>query len=352
MAIDLTSRLDEATRQAQTFSPAVPTLGSGLTGMAKPAADLGFITGKGAGVPPVETPAPGRDASGVITADAVNAESGTSMQRSGGIAGSIDMKGANEIMARENKARGELIDSMIKANGGNGVAILPDRAQEDNMQNVLNKLTPDERAKYELGRLSSDAAIANQGITARGQDLNFQSDLNRNQVALRAQDIGAANDAQRISIDKSRLEIAAGDSARAGDKWGIDKAILQGQAADSQLVRTARAELNAAIASGDPAQVEIAKAKAVAAGVKFDKPNNEFTAVTDSMGMNVTRTNKDTGAVDIINPKTGEVKSIPAPGQQKAVAAPVPAGYTVIGTSGGKRVLQDAKGNRVIEGAN
>jgi hypothetical protein len=34
--------------------------------------------------------------------------------------------------------------------------------------------------------------------------------------------------------------------------------------------------------------------------------------------MNVTRTNKDTGAIDIINPKTGEVRSIAAPGARPA----------------------------------
>lgn len=127
----------------------------------------------------------------------------------------------------------------------------------------------------------------------------------------------ATNEAQqRYAIDQSRLGILQSDAARANDKWGIESGILKGQAADSEMIRSARTELSAAISSGDQAKIEAAKAKAVAAGIKFDKPSNEFAAVTDSMGMNITRTNKDTGAIDIIDPKTGAVKSIAAPGQQ------------------------------------
>lgn len=380
MAIDLTSRLDEETKKAQAgqpasaaFSPAIPTLGSGLTGIAiQP-------VGRPAGEMPVVA-APGRDASGVITADSAQEATGKDMQRSGGVAGGIDMAGVNAIMARENKARGEMIDLSIAANGGNGVAVLgvdangmtqTDRdnaeksarwRQDDLVSQIKNSpatagaakeiIAGDSRVAAEAlrSRASYAAEIGRQGITARGQDLSALSDQNRNAVTMRGQDIGANTDAQRLGIDRTRLEMAGVDQSRAADKWGIERSILQGQAADSELIRGARADLSAAIASGDAAKIEAAKAKAVAAGVKFDKPNNEFTAVTDSMGMNVTRTNKDTGAVDIINPKTGEVKSIAAPGQQKA--APAPAGYTVVGTSGGKRVLQDANGNRFVEGGN
>ncbi|WP_374343950.1 hypothetical protein [Azonexus sp.] len=68
----------------------------------------------------------GRDASGIITAESAQAAAGSDMQRSGGVFGMIDLKGGNEILARENKARGEMIDLSIKASGGNGVAVLPD----------------------------------------------------------------------------------------------------------------------------------------------------------------------------------------------------------------------------------
>lgn len=61
---------------------------------------------------------------------------GSDMQRSGGVFGTMDMKGVNDIMARENQARGEMIDSMIKANGGNGIAILPDQNESLEMQSA------------------------------------------------------------------------------------------------------------------------------------------------------------------------------------------------------------------------
>ena len=108
--------------------------------------------------------------------------------------------------------------------------------------------------------------------------------------------------------------------------------------------------MTTAIDSGDPAKVEAAKAKAVAAGIKFDKPNNEFTAVTNQMG-GTTILNKDTGSAAIYNIEGKKVADVAAP-SQKSVAAPasVPQGYTVVGTSGGKRVLQDAQGKRFVEG--
>lgn len=394
MAIDLTARLDEETKKAQPFqaaavpqdfSPAVPTLGTGLQGMSRvistsgvsaPNPDTGFVTGATPGAMPKPIAGPGRDESGIITADSAPHAYANDMQRSGGVFGGVDMAGVNSIMARENKARGEMIDASIKANGGNGVAILGDggieaanaektaRWRQDELLDKV-KSTPalagvaqgivagNSQLAAEGMRSAANYAteIARQGITARGQDLNAISDANRNAVTMRGQDISANADAQRLGIDRSRLDLAGQDQARAAEKWGVERSILQGQAADSEAVRSARSELTTAIASGDQAKIEAAKAKAVAAGIKFDKPNNEFTAVTDSMGTNITRTNKDTGAIDIIDPKTGKVQSIPGPGANPAVTqAPVPQGYTVVGTSGGKRVLQDAQGKRFVEG--
>lgn len=337
MAIDLTERLDEATKRAQfgaqseqPFSPAIPTLGSGITGITAPPAPVIAAT---------------RNDAGVITADTAQAALTNGMQRSGGVFGSIDMAGVNGIMARENAARQSMIDSQrTDIQPGGGFSTLGDGGIEAanaektarwRQDDLLSKSMRNPAAgQVALASASGQNQIATEGIrqvgqfrgqdmnfssdmvrngiTARGQDLSAQSDANRNGVMMRGQDISAAEAARRLGVQQA-------DSARANDKWGIERGILQGQAADSEAVRGARGELNAALASGDPAKIEAAKAKAVAAGVKFDKPNNEFTAVTDSMGMNVTRTNKDTGAVDIINPKTGDVKSIPAPGQRPAV---------------------------------
>lgn len=369
MATDLTARLDDETKKAQSFqfapiqqsvSPAVPTLGTGLHGMSRvisesgvtaPNPDTGFITGPSPGAMPKPIAGAGRDESGVITAESAPRAMGNDMQRSGGVYGGIDMAGANAVMARENKARGEMIDLSIKANGGNGIAVMSDsqgradaewnagvdaRSAVSDMKNALRQAgTRTERAA--LGQALSTmmnnqvqqrgqdmnfaAQVAQQGITARGQDLNAISDANRNAVTMRGQDIGANTDAVRLGIDQQRLGIQQQDANRAGDKWAIEKGVVQGQAQDAQSIRDARAELTDAINSGDQAKLDAANAKAVAVGIKLDKPNNEFTAVTDANGVNITRTNKDTGAVDIIDGRTGALKaSIAAPGGKQAVS--------------------------------
>lgn len=319
-------RVFQPTPVEKMFEPPVPTLGVGLSGMGRVIADVGLT----------------RDP-GVITAESAKATAGNDVVRSGGVYGTMDVNGVNEIMARENSARQSMIDSQrtdlvpganAASLGDGGVAAAnaekTSRWRQDEllskaMRNPAagriaeviadgqNRLAVEDVRQQGVMRgqdLSHSAQLAQQGITARGQDLNYQSDQNRNAVAIRGQDITAAEVAQRIGIQQA-------DSNRASEKWGIEKGIMQGQAEDSAATRKARADLTAAIESGDPAKISAAREKAVAAGIKFDKPNNEFTAVTDSMGMNITRTNKDTGAVDIIDGKTGAVKaSIPAPGQR------------------------------------
>lgn len=127
--------------------------------------------------------------------------------------------------------------------------------------------------------------------------------------------IRAGIDQSRLGLEGRRMDLADKEALRAADKWSIEKPALQASAADLAAVRKARADLAEAITSGNPEQIQRANELASAAGIKFDRPNNEFTATTDSMGLNVTRTNKDTGAVDIIDPKSGKIISIPAPGQ-------------------------------------
>jgi hypothetical protein len=361
MATDFTQRLDEETKRAQAFGPQVPTLGSGLSGMSRVVFDAG-----------VNPPAAGRDASGIITADSTKvAVDGGAV--SGGVV--APMSEGNAAMARENKIRGEMLamdptgfatpsapmapgqilpgevapgvtrqdaenaektarwrmdDLIDKASRGNQVAI----AAAMNSLGALERQREQNIGDIQKANIAADAQRA-------GQSMSYAAQMAGQGVTMRGQDLAAQEAALRTGIMKT-------DSERAADKWGIEKKTMQGAQADSEAVRTARANLSAALASGDPVKIASAREQAVAAGIKFDKPNNEFTSVTDSMGLNVTRTNKDTGQVDIINPKTGEVRSIAPPGaapQQK----PIPPGHTVIGTSGGKRVLQDANGKRFIE---
>lgn len=365
MANDLIALPEEEAKKAATFQvampqlnfpPAVPTLGTGLQGMSRIIAntgiadsnpDTGFVTGNKPGAMPKPIAGPGRDESRIITADSAPHAYANDMQRSGGVFGGIDMAGANAIMARENKARGDMIDMSIAANGGNGVGILGDGGIEAANAEKTARWRQDEL----MGKVGSSPALsgvaqhivsgnsqlateglrtaanyatemARQGITARGQDLNAISDANRNSVTMRGQDIGANTDAVRLGIDQQRLGIQQQDANRAGDKWAIEKGAVQGQAQDAQSIRDARAELTAAINAGDPAKIEAAKAKAVAAGIKFDKPNNEFTAVTNQMG-GTTILNKDTGSAAIYNIEGKKVADVASPGQQSS-AMPTP----------------------------
>lgn len=348
MAIDLTSALDEETKKARAFAPvpiekqfgpSVPTLGQGLSGMTR------AISGVGITAPP---PA-----------------SGISLDNS------VDMKGTNDIMARENKARGEMIALSMPQVGGPAPGILGDggiaadnaektaRWRQDDLISLANRgnqgaiaaaLGANARSNDVAGTNAAQLQAAElQNQTARyGHEVNAQRAAENNRIQMRGQDMTAAEAAARTGVDRERLGILRDAETRAGERTGLERTKIRGEIEDQKIVRDARAGLTAAIISGDPKAIDAAKAKAVAAGIKFDKPNNEFTSVTDSMGMNVTRTNKDTGQVDIINTKTGEVRNIAAPGQP-AAAKPVPQGHTVVGTSGGKRVLQDANGNRFIE---
>lgn len=322
----------------QQLGPSAPTLGTGLSGMTRAVAS--GITQSAAPVKP-----------SVITAESAKAavDSGAV---GGGVVGSLNE--GNAAIARANKATGEMIDGMIAANGGNGVAVLPEatlpggvsvadwnkgvgsgidmrgmgsRTRATLLANMANNET--QRRGQDMNFASE---VARQGVTTRGQDLDLQKAAGHDSILARGQDIGAASDAakigvdrERVGVDKERVGIMQGEAGRSADKWGIEKKVMQGNLTDAEAIRSARGELTAAIATGDPVKVAAAREKAIAAGVKFDKPNNEFTSVTDSMGLNVTRTNKDTGQVDIINPKTGEVRTIAAPGAQARTPAPAAA---------------------------
>jgi hypothetical protein len=211
------------------FGPKPEKLGSGLSGI-----DPEIVSGQSANKP-------GRDASGIITADSAQAAVGNGMQRSGGVFGGIDMAGVNGIMARENKARGDMIDLSIKANGGNGVAILGDGGVEaanaekanrwalDDLRGEIKRAgTRTERAA--LGQalnqsiagqnqqavedsrsataqraqdIGYGAKMAAQGLTARGQELGLQRAQERNDVIARGQDMRAGTAADRTASNEA-----------------------------------------------------------------------------------------------------------------------------------------------------
>lgn len=363
--------IDEEDPRLKPYGAPSPQLGSGLYGTASPDAKQG--------VPSPTSFSNGRDATGVITGDSAQSMASSPMQRSGGISGSIDMAGVNGILSRENKARGEMIDSMVRASGGNGGATIGEVAP-GKTQNDLDNAEKTARWRQEdlIGKLgrgydgaiaaaitanarSADVAGTNaaqlqsaelQNQTARyGHDVNALRTAESNRIQMRGQDLAASEAAARTGIDRERLGITREDSARAGERFGLEKTKTQGEIDDQRAMRDARSGLVSALASGDSNAINAARAKATAAGLKFDHPQQEFVTATDSMGMNVTRTNKGTGAIDIIDGKTGKVKaSIPGQGAPAAAQAPIPPGHTLIGTSGGKRVFKDAQGNRFVEG--
>jgi len=113
---------------------------------------------------------------------------------------------------------------------------------------------------------------------------------------------------ERFGLDKQR--------------FGMEQRAQAGQLEDAGFVRQARQGLIDTANSKDQVAVNQARMKAIAAGIiKPEAPTkNEFATnvTTDPLGrgvLSITRTNKDTGAVDLIDPATGKVKSFGAGGQ-------------------------------------
>lgn len=249
------------------FGPKPEKLGSGVTGL-----ELSASPGQ-------QPTKPGRDSSGIITADSAQAAVGNDMQRSGGVFGGIDMAGVNGIMARENKARGDMIDLSIKANGGNGVAILGDGGVEaanaektnrwalDDLRGEIKRAgTRTERAA--LGQalnqsiagqnkqateairqegvargqdLGYGAKMAAQGLTARGQELGLQRAQERNEVIARGQDVRAGTAAERTASNEAIA--AARITERSGPSLGQQRGNAEIDAARSRVAGMDDAEI-------------------------------------------------------------------------------------------------------------
>ena len=241
------------------FGPKPQKLGSGVTDL-----DLSLSPGQ-------QPTKPGRDSSGIITADSAQAAMGSDMQRSGGVFGTIDMKGVNDIMARENKARGEMIDSMIAANGGNGIAILGDggieaanaektarwrqdellsQSSRGNQSAVAAAIHANATGDAEARRneitirgqdLGYGAKMAAQGLTARGQELGLQRAQERNDVIARGQDLRAGTAADRTASNEAIA--AARITERSGPSLGQQRGNAEIDAARSRVAGMDAAEI-------------------------------------------------------------------------------------------------------------
>lgn len=241
------------------FGPKPQNIGSGVSGL-----DLSVSPGQ-------QPTKPGRDSSGIITADSAQAAMGSEMQRSGGVFGTIDMKGVNDIMARENKARGEMIDSMIASNGGNGINILGDggieaanaektaRWRQDELlekasrgnQNAVaaaihaNASGDAEARRNEIAIRGQDlgygARMSAQGLTARGQDIGLERSKERNDVLTRGQDVRAGTAADRTASNEAIA--AARITERSGPSLGQQRGNAEIDAARSRVAGMDAAEI-------------------------------------------------------------------------------------------------------------
>jgi len=298
---ELNEQIDKASRPNNIASAIVapPTLGGAPLARSEPSGVLsgpaGGLTvspiGAGSGlagldltVSPGKQPTkPGRDSSGIITSDSAAAAMGNDMQRPGGVFSGIDMAGANAIMARENKAHGEMIDSSIKANGGAGMAILGADANgvtqtdRDNAEKTARWRQDDLLQQAKSGnRAAGDAIQANAhlmgesmrtaaavrgqdvsaGITARGQDLDFSGLIAQQGLTARGQDLNAENQRADNQLSTIRTGLDVG-------RFGLEKQAAQRQ----QAVSDALIQANA---SGDPAKIAQARQAAVSAGLKVE----------------------------------------------------------------------------------
>lgn len=149
-------------------------------------------------------------------------------------------------------------------------------------------------------------------------------------------------------IESRRLDIMRGQLAVAQAAESRAKAKDERQQKREEEAAQALADMDAAERAGDVQAYNSARRRAIAAGVKLDKPTNEYTANVDNLGMTVTRLNKATGQMEIIDPKTGNViATVPAPGSQsKAGSAPKVGEERTVqaGPHKGKTAVWDGKG--------
>ena len=227
----------------------------------------------------------------------------------------------NAVMARANAIRQGMIDSQIPKGGGSSYTGNGGGGMSKEREALLDTvLTPHKGAMN--GQLTANQINAARGIFAdsqaealkgaeiaqRGTEAEQRGLLDQQRLA-----VEQGNQAARIGIDMERFGL---DKQR----FGMEQRAQAGQLEDAGFVRQARQGLIDTANSKDQAAVNQARMKAIAAGIiKPEERRNEYTTnvATDPMTKGVTaitRTNKDTGAVDLIDPATGKVKSFGAGG--------------------------------------
>lgn len=221
-----------------------------------------------------------------------DAVAGLKNQMIGGDEASV--KEGIDRQARANKARGEMINNMIAANGGNGIAVLPDSTQSaasSEIQIPPGMKSPRRVAEFIKGmaaikaqergqEIQADtAALQNQ--TARyGYDINAQRAAGHDAVIARGQDLTAANDAERNRIMEEQasrkgilapIAVSGGEVANPNDPFGVAKIKLPNAVFDpntgkwhtqpqaNEKAATTKEEVQAALATGKISRDEIKK---------------------------------------------------------------------------------------------
>ena len=107
-----------------------------------PDSGMGFMTGAEPGKAPAPFIKPGFNANGVVTAESAKAAMGADMQRSGGIAGGIDLAAANAVDQRANNVRQQMIDSQVGNGTGKPVSWQDQHGNADRKNNASKIQTP------------------------------------------------------------------------------------------------------------------------------------------------------------------------------------------------------------------
>ncbi len=102
---------------------------------------------------------------------------------------------ANAVLERANKARSGLIESMIAANGGNGVAIMPETGTQSTTQNMMSRFDELADMAKRTGRKGQKVLDAYTGLVRQqmASEAEGQRAAGHDATLRRGQDISAAN---------------------------------------------------------------------------------------------------------------------------------------------------------------
>lgn len=244
---------------------------------------------------------------------------------------------------RANQIRGEMIDSAIKANGGNGVGILnteqtlPGGMSISDWNNRVSsgfntQMSPKEKAAYltmegdqgirRTGQeLVNQQAIARDTLASRGQDMQNERAAGHDQVLMRGQDIAALS-------DKAKLAMLERNDQRQADQFNLQRRISEGQLADSEAQRSARTAMSTALEKGDQEAYKQARQQAIAAGLKFDDDKVQRPITIEDMAGRKTLVMPNPDGQTYTTMKPAAQQKIITADQRKAVEAALPKGMT------------------------